>query len=135
MVCVIGSSGKTTTARAVALALGIPERRITERNEATFVALAMLRIRPWQRRAVVEVGIDGPGQMSRYRDLVHPNVVVVTSIASDHARFFRTLEATRAERQPVGTGHLLGGLREGIGFRAFVVRGRQFLFDARNRRP
>ena len=98
VVCVVGSLGKTTTTRAVAAALGIPERRITERNEATFVALAVLRIRPWQRRAVVEVGIDGPGQMARYRDLVRPNVVVVTSIASDHARSFRSLEATRAEK-------------------------------------
>ncbi|MBL9176049.1 MAG: hypothetical protein JNL10_21075 [Verrucomicrobiales bacterium] len=98
VVCVVGSLGKTTTTRAVAVALGIPERRITERNEATFVALAILRIRPWQRRAVVEVGIDGPGQMARYRDLVRPDVVVVTSIASDHARSFRSLEATRAEK-------------------------------------
>lgn len=98
VVCVVGSLGKTTTTRAVAVSLGIPERRITERNEATFVALAVLRIRPWQRRAVVEVGIDGPGQMARYRELVRPNVVVVTSIASDHFRSFRSLEATRAEK-------------------------------------
>ncbi len=58
----------------------------------------MLRILPWHRHAVIEVGIGGPGQMAVYRDIVQPDIVVVTSVASEHLRSLRTLEVTRAEK-------------------------------------
>lgn len=46
---VVGSFGKTTTARAVATALGIRPERITDRNEFTHVATALLSTRPCDR--------------------------------------------------------------------------------------
>jgi UDP-N-acetylmuramoyl-tripeptide--D-alanyl-D-alanine ligase len=46
----------------------------------------------------VEVGITGPGQMSPISDMVRPNIVVVTSVGSEHNRSFQTLEATREEK-------------------------------------
>lgn len=98
LVAIVGSLGKTTTTRAVAAALGIPSRRVSAHNAFTFVALAALRIRPWHRHAVIEVGIAMPGQMAPYRDMLRPDVVVVTSIASEHNRSLRTLEATRTEK-------------------------------------
>lgn len=98
LVTVVGSLGKTTTTRAVAAALGIPPRRISPHNAFTSVALAALRIRPWHRHAVIEVGIAMPGQMAPYREMLRPDVVVVTSIASDHNRSLRTLEVTRTEK-------------------------------------
>ncbi len=98
LVAVVGSLGKSTAARAVAAALGLPVRRVSERNEFTFVALGALRVRPWHRHAVVEVGIGMPGQMSLYQDMLRPDIVVVTSIATDHMKSLRTLEVTRAEK-------------------------------------
>lgn len=98
LVTIVGSLGKTTTTRAVGAALGIPSRRVSPHNAFTSVALAALRIRPWHRHAVIEVGIAMPGQMAPYREMLRPDVVVVTSIASEHNRSLRTLEATRTEK-------------------------------------
>ena len=82
VVAIIGSLGKTTTTRAVAAALGIPSRRVTDQNAFASVGFAILRILPWHRHAVIEVGIGGPGQMAIYREIVQPDIVVVTSVAS-----------------------------------------------------
>jgi len=98
VVVVVGSFGKTTTARATQAALGCdPEPRI-EDNEFQFVSDALLRTPPWRRHAVIEVGIGGPGQMRRYARFLRPDVVVVTSIGSEHHRSLGSLERTREEK-------------------------------------
>jgi UDP-N-acetylmuramyl pentapeptide synthase len=103
IVAVAGSVGKTTTMRAVSAALGLPVSRqaLLNANSAPAVARGMLRVRPWQKRAVFEVAIDRPGQMSRHSTLIRPDVVVVTAVASDHWRSFETLEATREEKADI----------------------------------
>lgn len=106
VVAVVGSLGKTTTTRAVALALGITGRRPSARNEFTFVALAALRIRPWHRHAVIEVGIGAPGQMAMYSRMLRPDIAVVTAVASEHNRSLKSLEITRHEKAD-----MLRGLR------------------------
>jgi UDP-N-acetylmuramoyl-tripeptide--D-alanyl-D-alanine ligase len=63
VVAVVGSFGKSTTMRAVAAALAAPQPRSMTANAWTSVAMAILRIRPTQRHAVIEVGIGGRGQM------------------------------------------------------------------------
>jgi UDP-N-acetylmuramyl pentapeptide synthase len=98
---VVGTYGKTTTARAVTAALGrTPHRRIGL-NEFGYVAEAVLRIRPRDRHAVIEVGIARRGQMAGYARLLQPDAVVVTSIGSEHNRSLGTLEVTRAEKAPM----------------------------------
>jgi UDP-N-acetylmuramyl pentapeptide synthase len=47
---------------------------------------------------VVEVGIDGPGQMVRHAGILRPNIVVVTSITSEHNRSLPSLRVTREEK-------------------------------------
>src|SRR4051812_29914851 len=100
IVAVVGSVGKTTTTRVVSGALDLPVHRLALLNANSHDAMgrALLRIRPWQRRAVLEVGIEGPGQMRRQAATVRPQIVVVTAIAGDHWRSFQTLEATRDEK-------------------------------------
>jgi UDP-N-acetylmuramoyl-tripeptide--D-alanyl-D-alanine ligase len=98
VVAVVGSFGKSTTMRAVAAALGAPQPRSMTANAWTSVAMAVLRIRPAQRHAVIEVGIGGRGQMDRYARLLRPDVTVVTSIGSEHHGSFGSLEVTRAEK-------------------------------------
>ncbi len=97
-VAVVGSLGKTTTARAVTAALGLPPQHLPRGNVFTAITRAVLRTRPWQPLIVVEVGVDGPGQMRKYARILQPDVVVVTSIASEHNRSFGNLEATRTEK-------------------------------------
>jgi UDP-N-acetylmuramyl pentapeptide synthase len=95
---VVGSLGKTTTAHAVAAALGISPRRRVGSNTLGAVPRAILRLRPWDGRTVVEVGIDGKRQMAAMARTVRPNIAVVTSIASEHNRSLETLEVTRQEK-------------------------------------
>lgn len=108
VVAITGSYGKSTTARAVAAALGAPTHPAMSHNAWSSLARAVLRIRPWQRHAVIETGISGAGQMERYADIVWPDIAVVTSIGSEHHPTLPTLEHTRAEK-----GKLLRALRPG----------------------
>ncbi len=98
VIAVVGSLGKSTTSRAVAAALGIPEHPGMLRNAWSSLALALLRLRRAQAHAVVEIGIAGPGEMRGYARLVRPDVTVVTAIASEHHRSLGTLEVTRDEK-------------------------------------
>ncbi len=100
VVAVIGSVGKTTTMRTVAAVIGRPVSRpaLLNMNSRAGVGRALLGVRPWQPRAVLEVGILAPGQMRRQAATVRPDVVVVTAIAHDHWESFRSLDAIRDEK-------------------------------------
>jgi UDP-N-acetylmuramoyl-tripeptide--D-alanyl-D-alanine ligase len=97
-VAVVGSLGKTTTVRALVAALTGELSPSVGENHYGFVAARILRTPPLAPYSVIEVGIDGPGQMSGYARMIRPDIVVVTSIASEHGRSLRTLEAARDEK-------------------------------------
>ncbi len=103
IVAVIGSVGKTTTMRTVSAALGLQVSRpaFLNANSHAAVGRALLSVRPWQTHAVLEVAINGPGQMRIQATTVRPDVVVVTAIARDHWQSFPTLEATRDEKADI----------------------------------
>lgn len=98
IVAVVGSFGKSTTTRAIAAVLATPGYKSMSANAWTSVALAVLRIRPAQPHAAIEVGIGARGEMAHYAALLRPDVTVVTSIGSEHLRKLGTLEVTRAEK-------------------------------------
>lgn len=98
IVCVVGSFGKTTAARAVTTALQRPIHRKLSLNCWSYVAGAIFRIRPKDQHAVIEVGISDTGQMAQYASMVRPDIVVVTSIGSEHHRSLGSLEVTCAEK-------------------------------------
>ena len=85
VIAVVGSFGKTTTARAVAAAFGQdPAHFEWGLNHQGFLAEALLRAKPGGNVIVLEVGIKRKGAMRRYARLVRPNIVVVTSIGTEH---------------------------------------------------
>lgn len=98
VVAVVGSYGKTTATRAALVALGIPLNRQNLWNAWSDVAAAVLRIMPWHRHAVIEVGINNVGQMAKYAEILRPDIVIVTSIGTEHGRSLGTLETTRYEK-------------------------------------
>ena len=97
-VTVVGSFGKTTTTRCLYAVFDIPDNPKLEGNRGISLARNIRRIRPSDPFAVLEAGISGPGQMKESADMIRPDVVVVTSIGSEHNRSFKTLEATRREK-------------------------------------
>lgn len=98
IVAVVGSSGKTTTMRAATFSVGRRPHPDAERNAWDSLARAIFRIRPGDRHAVIEVGIDKVGQMAMYASVLRPDITVVTAIGSEHNRSLGTLEVTRAEK-------------------------------------
>ena len=98
VVVVIGSFGKSTTARCVSAALGLADHPKLIYNAYASLARAILRIRPGQRRAVIEAGIAGPGEMALYARMTRPDVVVVTSIGSEGAPKLGTLDDIRDQK-------------------------------------
>jgi UDP-N-acetylmuramoyl-tripeptide--D-alanyl-D-alanine ligase len=98
LVAVVGTYGKTTAARAVsAVLLGAPRMNYPWSG----AALAVLGTRPGQGHAVVEAAINARGQMARYARMLRPDVVVVTSIGSEHNRMVGPIEATRTEKAEI----------------------------------
>jgi UDP-N-acetylmuramoyl-tripeptide--D-alanyl-D-alanine ligase len=110
LVVVIGSFGKTTTARAVSVALGGTDQDVTSYNFKSGVAMAVLKTPPWRRFAVIEAGIDGVGQMIRYAKIIRPDVAVVTCIGSEHNRSLGSLQSTRNEKVKILAGLPPGGV-------------------------
>ncbi|MFC2099253.1 Mur ligase family protein [Candidatus Bipolaricaulota bacterium] len=98
VIAVVGSFGKTTTARAILTALGLPSSSHSGSNAGVALAVALLRIKPGDQHAVIEVGISAKGQMEGYARLIRPDIAVVTSIGSEHMTSLGTLDVTRAEK-------------------------------------
>lgn len=98
LVAVTGSFGKTTTARAVRCALGLPVEVTAGPNSGAALARAVFSLSSGVRQSVFEVGIGRIGQMMPTARVLRPAVAVVTSIGSEHALSFATLERTREEK-------------------------------------
>jgi UDP-N-acetylmuramoyl-tripeptide--D-alanyl-D-alanine ligase len=114
VIAVVGSYGKTTTTAAVCTALGLPPPKESQSSFAR-LALKLLRIPPLREHAVFEVAIDGPGQMAGYAAMLRPDIVVVTTIGSEHHRSLGTLDRTQAEK---------GRMVEGLGPNGIAVLNR-----------
>lgn len=98
IVAVVGSLGKTTTRRTISAVLNCPERYFSFSNYGSSLAANILRIHRKDYHAVIEAGVAGPGPMGAYAKMLRPDIVVVTSIKSEHNRSFPTLHDTRSEK-------------------------------------
>jgi UDP-N-acetylmuramoyl-tripeptide--D-alanyl-D-alanine ligase len=106
VVAVTGSFGKTSTAAAVAAALGLPVTPRLASNNMWGLPAALLGVGPHRTHAVIEVGVDRVGQMGRYSRMLRPDVAVVTGVGSEHQDRLGSLEATQREKA-----RLMEGLR------------------------
>jgi UDP-N-acetylmuramoyl-tripeptide--D-alanyl-D-alanine ligase len=112
-VAVTGSLGKTTTKECLAAVLGTRLRTARSRgnqNSTLGVALNLLRVRPWHRVAVLEVGAAMPGQMARSARLVRPDVAVALNVRPTHTIAYRDLAAHAAEKARLLAALAPGGL-------------------------
>ncbi|MBZ0167674.1 MAG: hypothetical protein K8I00_12780 [Candidatus Omnitrophica bacterium] len=98
IVAVVGSLGKTTATRAVWAALGGPIRQPSFSNYGSCLALNLMAVRPWDSHSVLEAGISRPGMMDANLYILKPHIAVVTSIAWEHFRSFKSLEDIRVEK-------------------------------------
>jgi UDP-N-acetylmuramoyl-tripeptide--D-alanyl-D-alanine ligase len=101
LIGVTGSAGKTTTKDLVAAALD--SDRPTLRTEGNLnnhwgVPLTLLRLSPEHAAAVVEMGMNQPGEIAMLSALSRPQAAVITLVGAAHIELFGSVEAIAREK-------------------------------------
>ena len=111
VVAVTGSMGKTTTRRFASTLLG-QRYQVCESpgnlNNHFGVPLSLLRLQDDDEVAVLELGMNHPGEIRTLSLICQPDVVVITNVAPVHLEFFRSLDHIAEAKAEI-----LEGLRDG----------------------
>ena len=83
---------------------------LNNQNDRYGVPLTMMRVRPWHRFAVIEMGTDGPGMIKRSARLVRPHVAIILTVTKSHTKVFSSLEQIAAEKSSLLDALLPSGL-------------------------
>jgi len=114
LIGVTGSNGKTTVkemiAAILAAAFGEAARLATQGNlnNEIGVPLTVMRLSGMHRAAVVELGMNHPGEIARLAAIAAPTVALVNNAQREHQEFMHTVEAVAREN-----GSVLAALVEG----------------------
>ncbi len=95
VVTIAGSCGKTTTKDMTAVLLGERFNVLsTEGNYNNLIGLpkTLLRLESWHSAAVVEIGMNQPGELYRLTEIAKPNVAVLMNIVEAHIGQFGSLQ-------------------------------------------
>ena len=107
LVGVTGSNGKTTVkemiAAILAAAFGTQARLATQGNlnNEIGVPLTLMRLEGAHRAAVVELGMNHPGEIGRLAAIAQPTVALVNNAQREHQEFMHTVEAVALENGSV----------------------------------
>lgn len=112
IVGITGSIGKTTTKEFTA---GMLSKRFRVlKSEGNFnnrlgLPLSLLKYRPGQEIAVLEMGTSGSGEILALTRTAPPDVAVITNVHPVHLEFFRTMEAIAQAKKEILDGTKPGG--------------------------
>jgi len=96
VVAITGSAGKTTTKDVTAAFLGLRHRVMQSSgnlNNHIGLPLSLLELRHGAEVAVVELGMNHAGEISRLVKIAEPDVRVWTNVAEVHIGFFASIDA------------------------------------------
>ena len=101
MVAITGSNGKTTTKEMVAAILSRSWKVL--KNYGTFnnlvgVPLTLLQLDRTHEAAVIEMGMNQPGEIERLTEIVQPNVGMITNIQPAHLEGLKDLASIQAAK-------------------------------------
>jgi UDP-N-acetylmuramoyl-tripeptide--D-alanyl-D-alanine ligase len=101
MVGITGSNGKTSTKEMLARVL--EQHLCVLKNQGNFnnligVPLTLLELQSHHQVAVVEMGINLPGEMARLAAIVQPTVALITNIHSAHLQGLQSPDAILQEK-------------------------------------
>jgi len=102
IIAIGGSNGKTTTKEFLSALCETKFRTVrTEKSQNGELGIprTLEKLRPDTEVAIIEVGIDGPGDMKRHAELVAPDVACLTSIGEEHLNHLKDLETIYSEER------------------------------------
>jgi UDP-N-acetylmuramoyl-tripeptide--D-alanyl-D-alanine ligase len=103
LIVVTGSNGKTTTKEMIASILasahGVEGRLATRGNLNNDIGLplTLLQLRSVHRAAVIELGMNHPGETAWLARIAAPTVAVITNAQREHQEFMKSVEAVARE--------------------------------------
>lgn len=106
LIAVTGSNGKTTVTQMIASILRAwqPEHHLATQgnlNNDIGLPLMQLRLRPDHRVAVLELGMNHPGEIAYLAGIALPTVAMVNNAQREHQEFMATVEAVARENGSV----------------------------------
>jgi UDP-N-acetylmuramoyl-tripeptide--D-alanyl-D-alanine ligase len=111
LVCITGSTGKTSTKELVAAVLQTTGQTLKTEgnlNNEVGVPLTLLRLGPEHRNAVIEAGMNHLGEIARLAAWADPDVGLVTNVGPVHLEGTGSLEGVAHSK-----GEMFHALREG----------------------
>ena len=106
LIAVTGSNGKTTVTQMIAAILRAYKPNAMLATQGNFnnhigVPLTLLRIRANHQIAVLELGMNHPGEIAHLAAMVKPTVALVNNAQREHLEFMSTLDAVAHENGSV----------------------------------
>lgn len=103
VVAVTGSNGKTTTKEMVAAVASAKYRTLKTQgnfNNLYGVPITLLRLNPGDEVAVIEMGMNRPGEIRRLAELCTPSIAVITNASASHLEGLGTvMDVVRAKSE------------------------------------
>ncbi|MDR1969030.1 MAG: UDP-N-acetylmuramoyl-tripeptide--D-alanyl-D-alanine ligase [Burkholderiaceae bacterium] len=115
LIAVTGSNGKTTVTQMIAAILHAWQGEAALATAGNFnndigVPLTLLRLRPEHRVAVVELGMNHPGEIAELAAMAAPTVALVNNAQREHQEFMASVDAVAQENGAVLTALGAGGV-------------------------
>ena len=106
LIAVTGSNGKTTVTQMLASILHTFHAADALATQGNFnnhigVPLTLLRLRDHHRIAVLELGMNHPGEMAQLADCAAPTVALVNNAQREHQEFMHSVQAVAEENGSV----------------------------------
>jgi UDP-N-acetylmuramoyl-tripeptide--D-alanyl-D-alanine ligase len=108
LIAVTGSNGKTTVTQMIASVLRAEAGDAAHATQGNLnndigVPLTLLRLRETHRLAVIELGMNHPGEIAYLSALARPTVALVNNAQREHLEFMATVQAVARENGQVIT--------------------------------
>lgn len=113
---VTGSNGKTTVKEMIAsifkAAVGLEQVLVTQGNLNNDIGLplTLLRMRESDHLAVIELGMNHPGETAQLAAIAQANIVVINNAQREHQEFMATVEAVAIEHATALSALTLNGV-------------------------
>lgn len=101
---ITGSVGKTSTQIAIYKVLSQKYKTVVgeENLDPTFrIPATILKTKSWDKYLILEYGVEHPGEMDHYLNLVKPNIAIITKIAPTHTKYFKDIEGVETEKSKI----------------------------------